>query len=311
MKKIGLLIAIIFVSLLAFAQEDGSTMQQPDKLPPLEVPWEKVNVGEFSEPVPYSPQRESDVMQYITIWRTIDLREKINHPLYFPITQKGTWRSLAQVILDAIDIKSPDNPNALPVYNEDECTERKTTAGVISGMSEAKTTPIYDPETNEEIGTSSYDDFYGPEAILSYRLKEVWFFDRQRSTLQTIILYVSPMIDKVKDNSQEDMGELMDDDMDNVGATVTQGRLGYIRYNDLRPYLAKQEVFNPRNSAQKMSLDDLLTHKRIFSSRIIARENVYGNREIQEYFTNPRDQVLESDRISAEIRQFEHDLWEF
>ena len=34
--------------------------------------------------IPYSPLREADVMWLRRVWRRVDLREKINHPFYFP-----------------------------------------------------------------------------------------------------------------------------------------------------------------------------------------------------------------------------------
>jgi hypothetical protein len=36
-------------------------------------------------------------------------------------------------------------------------------------------------------------------------------------------------------------------------------RLGYIMYDELRTYLAQQDVYNRKNNAQRLSLDDVLT----------------------------------------------------
>ena len=38
------------------------------------------------KPIPYPHVREADVMWAKKVWRVIDLREKINLPLYYPIS---------------------------------------------------------------------------------------------------------------------------------------------------------------------------------------------------------------------------------
>ena len=70
-------------------------------------------------------------------------------------------------------------------------------------------------------------------------------------------------------------------------------------------------MYNPKNNAQRLSLDDMMTWKREFSSFIYQEQNVYNNRQIDEYIANARDQRIESERITEKIRSFEHDLWEF
>ena len=96
-----------------------------------------------------------------------------------------------------------------------------------------------------------------------------------------------------------------------IGNTrIVCNQLGYIYYNELRPFLAKQEVFNVKNQAARLSFDDLITWKRDFSSLIYKESNVY-NRDIEDYIANSRDQRIESERITDKLRQFENDLWEF
>ena len=51
--------------------------------------------------IPYTHLREADVMWSKRIWRVIDLREKINHPLYYPTTPILDRKSLYDVIKDA------------------------------------------------------------------------------------------------------------------------------------------------------------------------------------------------------------------
>lgn len=309
MKKFGLLFASLLVVTVAFGQYDstGSTMEQPIR-PPVETSWENLEIGEFSDPVPYVHQRQGDVMYYITIWRTIDLREKVNHPLYFPIEQRGSWRSLGQVILDAINLNNPEAENSLRVYTDEFCNVPMSKENIKSALVEVKTQEIINPETFEVIGTQDITNEYKSYQILSYNVKEIWFFDKQRSLLDVRILEITPIIEYEKQSEAEPV-EGQEEEI--VSGSIQKKRVGYILYDELRPFLAKQEMYNIKNNAQRISFDDVITWKRQFTSYVYAEQNVYSDREIREYITNSRDQKIESDRITDNIRTFEHDLWEF
>ena len=67
----------------------------------LDKPWVKENTP-TRRVVPYTHVREADVMWHRRVWRTIDLREKINHPLYFPIQDIADRKSLFTVIKEGI-----------------------------------------------------------------------------------------------------------------------------------------------------------------------------------------------------------------
>lgn len=314
MKKLKLIAMMLLAVSFACAQEDdfdGSTMEQPVRKP-VEMPWEQVNVGDFADPIAYPPVRQADVMYYWTIWRTIDLREKINHPLYFPTEVRGTWRSLGQTIFDAIDFDNIERTEGvLPLYSDEMCTfpySREELPGILA---QTYTTADYDLETGEEIGTKEQILQFEAKEIISYNLKEVWYFDKQYSTFRVQILEISPIIEYERPNTNTD---IFDDDQgqdeEDVKANMMKKRVGYIYYNELRPFLAKQEVFNVKNNAARLSFDDLITWKRDFSSLIYKESNVY-DRDIEEYIANSRDQRIESERITDKLRNFEHDLWEF
>ncbi|MBQ1780184.1 MAG: gliding motility protein GldN [Bacteroidales bacterium] len=314
MKKLQLIVMMLLAVSFACAQEDdfdGSTMEQPVRKP-VEMPWEQVNIGDFAEPIAYPPVRQADVMYYWTIWRTIDLREKVNHPLYFPTEMRGTWRSLGQTIFDAIDFNNPEKTeDVLTLYSDEMCTVPYSRAELPGILAQTFTTTDYDIETGEEIGTKEIVQQFEAKEIISYNVKEVWYFDKQYSTFRVQILEIEPIIEYERPNNNTNIfDDDQEQDEEDVKANMMKKRVGYIYYNELRPFLAKQEVFNVKNNAARLSFDDLITWKRDFSSLIYKESNVY-DRDISDYIANSRDQRIESERITDKLRTFEHDLWEF
>lgn len=313
MKKFTLFAMMLLAACFAFAQDDevdGSTLEQPVRRP-VETPWEQVNTGDFTEPIAYTPVRQADVMYYWTIWRIIDLREKVNHPLYFPADQKGTWRSLGQTIFDAIDMSNPEKTDdVLPVYQDEMCTMPYSRDELQGLVSMTQTISDYDMETGEETGTKELIITFEPKQITQYRMKEVWYFDKQYSTFRVQILQIEPMIQYDRSEGKSSNYDDESEDSEDVKGELVLKSLGHIYYNELRPYLARQEVFNMKNQAARLSFDDLITWKRDFSSLIYKESNVY-DRDIEDYIANSRDQRIESERITDKLRTFEHDLWEF
>ena len=56
----------------------------------------------YRKPIPYVYEREADIMWQRRIWRVIDLREKINHPLYYPEDSLAKRPSLWQVLKNGV-----------------------------------------------------------------------------------------------------------------------------------------------------------------------------------------------------------------
>jgi gliding motility associated protien GldN len=299
-KRILLILSVVSFSFL-FAQTDDTKVPKP-----LTVPWEVIEVEEFPGPVPYPVVKQNDVIWSVTIWREIDLREKRNHALYFPTEPQGGFRSLGQVIIDAIDMANPDNENALPLYDSEHCNVKVERSEITNSLTNTRKIMQYDPNTGEPIKEIDLVEHFTTAQILSYRLKEVWFFDKNRGELSVRILEIEPFFEYEKD-----AGGAMDGDEDMVGSLKSKRRLGYIKYDELRPFLAQQLYFTANNTALRLTFDDILTWKRYFSSHIIAESNAQNNREIQDYIKNPRDQRLKSEEIMNRIRNYESELWEY
>ena len=53
--------------------------------------------------LPYAPIREADVLFKKRVWRILDMREKMNLPLYYPPQPTNGLKSLASTIFDALN----------------------------------------------------------------------------------------------------------------------------------------------------------------------------------------------------------------
>ena len=85
----------------------------------------------------------------------------------------------------------------------------------------------------------------------------------------------------------------------------------WVFFPDAREVLSKANSFNDKNSAQPISFDHLLNSRR-FSGVIYKEENVYGDRNIDGYVKdNSQLQLLESERLKDNIRNFESDMWTY
>jgi gliding motility associated protien GldN len=83
----------------------------------------------------------------------------------------------------------------------------------------------------------------------------------------------------------------------------------WVYFPELRDALARNEVFNPSNDANRISYDDLFMQRR-FSSTILGQSNVYDNRRIADYETG-RMALLEAEQVKEWLINIEHDMWEY
>ena len=69
-------------------------------------------------------------------------------------------------------------------------------------------------------------------------------------------------------------------------------------------------AYNPNNNTRRLTFDQIF-QMRYFNAIVMKEDNVY-DREIKDYkANNPMEQLLESKRIREEIRNREHDYWQF
>lgn len=228
-----------------------------------------------------APIREADIFWEKRIWRLIDVREKMNQAFMYP--EAPFFDILSKAALEG----------DLTLYDaEDEKFTRALSKEEIDEvMFEIDTVPITDLETGEVIlKVIKNEIFY--EDIKRFRIKEVWYFDEQRGSLQVRILGIAPII--------EVYGE--------AGEFRYEQPLFWIHYPSSREVLARHPVFVVGNDAAMTSWEDIF-EMRYFASTIYKASNIRDQR-IQDY-ANGLDALLEADKIKKELFNYEHDLWSY
>lgn len=312
---------------------------------PVNVPTEGIIDGVFIQEhiptkrmIPYEYVREADVIWSHRAFEYIDLREKINHPLYYPfdeITMSGVWVrnatrwSLWTVIRhhilngdlrvfspynplnqfgewDGYELKYPVDPQpGLNFYTDSAYREEMVYyLGRLGPQSDIPETDEYGdpvvitmPDGSQTFKYPPRDTiWYTSKDIIQYRMKEDWFFDKERSVLDVRILALAPVVYKVEEDA-------------NGKQSINGTReLFWLYFPHCRFIFNNYFSYNDKNDAQWMSFDDLFW-KRRFNAVIYKESNVY-NRDVESYRTGV-DALRESDKIKNTIRNIEHDVWSF
>lgn len=277
-----------------------------------------------AKPIEYGYVDDRDMLWSKTIWETIDLNERVNFPLYFPKINNGFLsadrRSLFRNLMDGIN-----EGKIVEVYADGyfkkkltmEEIQQQLYASIVNdeGKSICNSQGIGPAECENYIRNnieiiqndnpgSIVTDFIDEaklesEGITQFFVKGTWYFDKRLGELKYRLLGIAPAAINPLLQLQKNIS---DDDK-------TIQPLFWIWFPNSREKLSNSFVFNPRNSSQRISFDHLLNSRR-FNAVIYREENVYEDRNINEYIQKDAlRQLLESERIKSVIRDFEQDMW--
>ena len=302
-KNSIVIIVLGLSSTFTFAQSNLLYAKKPEQIG-------KKTAAELSadndKPLPYGYVHDRDILMGKRTWEIIDLDERVNFPLYFPVDgdvmTSPDRRPLYNVLVAAIkEGKISD------VFDSSYFTTKRTLKDIESSLFKIDTSDVGRDQMNEDInayrnGTKKISEEYIRKTEIqaynvdSYKVAGYWYFDKRQGELKYRLLGICPMVPDVyeMDNANPEMIELF-----------------WVYFPAARDVLHSAKAFNNRNSAMAFTFDHLLNARR-FSGVIYQEENVYGDRLIKDYMKeNAQMQLLESERVKEKIRDFEQDMWNY
>ena len=283
MKSLIILILSLIFCISSYGQSNLLNAKKPSEIGTELIKAEKKSIE-------YPEVDDTDVLWSKVVYEFIDLNEKLNFQLLFPVNDEqytSTRKSLWKIIRENVENGSIDE--VFDVRNDNFLNSNKITGTEkIKDFYGSKFTP----------GDSRPQTYATSSDITGYKIKGVWFFDKKHSEMKYRLLGIQPVGRNLKESGKE------------------QGYF-WIWYPSIRDVLSNHMVFNDKNNNNRISFDDLLVNRR-FSSYIYKYDNVYGDRTIRDYIRQRNGEsnrqyqlrlIMESERIKKEILDFDVDMW--
>lgn len=297
LKSFLLTVSGVFVITSAYAQANLLNAKKPEE---IGVKTEAQLALDNDKPLEYGYVDDRDILFSKLTWEKVVLDERANFPLYFPVDTNNIGsnrRSLFDVLVRSIKEGKIEN-----MYDDSYFTTKLTARDLVPRMSKIDTLDIGIEQYNAE-------GFVDPEYIIkrdiqaydisAYFIKGLWYFDKRLGEMRYRLLGLAPAAPDVNFIDSEDE------------ANKQPIALFWIFFPEAREVLHEAKSFNNKNSAMPVSFDHLLNARR-FNGYMYKEENVYGDRQVNEYVAdNALMQLLESDRIKEKIRNFEQDMWSY
>lgn len=235
---------------------------------------------------PTSAPMGEDVVWRRDIYRELDLTKDANAPLYYPEEAIGKEMNLFTYIFKLM------MTGQIRVY-------QYRLDGNESFREEDKVNPktflddyhiFYEKQPNGSIRLDNSD--IPSREVKSYYLKEAAYFDQHTSTFHIKVLALCPIMTRE----------------DDFGDGGNKYPLFWVKYDDLAPFLSKQQVMASNlNNAATMSLDDYFVRNQ-YKGKIYKTHNLQG-KTLAQYCTNDSAMAKEQKRIEAELATFEKNIW--
>lgn len=283
MKKIILLLMLVGLVQGAFAQPEARRQAH-------QKAQNKSNANNMTTRAqimfPTAASMDEDVVWRRDIYRELDLNEDANAPLYYPVEPLGSqvnlftyiFKLMMQGRIKAYQYKLDGNES----FNADDVVKPKTFLDNYH---------IYYEKDAQ--GRTHLDNSDIPsKEVKSYYIKETTYYDQHTATFHTKVLALCPIMTR-------------DDDFGDGGNKYP---LFWVKYDDLAPFLSKQQIMTSNlNNAATMSIDDYFLRNQ-YKGKIYKTNNMLG-KTLAQYCSSDSAMSKEQKKIEAELAAFEKNLW--
>jgi gliding motility associated protien GldN len=289
---------LVFISILgsvaSYAQPNLLNAKIPEE---IGLKSDAQLISDNDRPLEYGYVDDRDVLMGKTVWEIIDLSERINFPLYFPIDTANIGsdrRPLYDVLTRAIK-----NGEITEVYSDSYFNTKKSYKDIKASLTRIDTTDAGREQINA--GQQISPEYIVKQDLTAqdvsqYKIKGYWYFDKRQSELKYRLLGICPVTPDVYTMNSEEKDYI---------------ELFWVFFPASRDVLHEAKAFNDKNSAMPITFDQILNSRR-FNAVIYQEENVYGDRAIVSYMKdNAQNQLLEAERVKDKIRDFEEDMWNY
>jgi len=247
--------------------------------------------------------REDDVRWSRVVYRVIDMREKQNYQLYFPMRASDEYRSLFRVMLDAITDEIPvyrrNARDLKPQFNDEDRLVGDELSKVFAYDNDNDNNLIQQDSVSKELKVNT-DQYYNyVKNQFKFLVQEIIFFDKHSSRMYSQIMAIAPLYALHPDNTKSKKSIKY----------FQESVLCWFSFDELRPYLAKQFVIPNGNETQRLTYDEFFAQK-LYSSYLLGDSNMF-NRMLLDYVVDPVKIKKEQDRLETELMNVEQDLWEY
>jgi len=246
-------------------------------------------------PLPYEHLRWDDALYSEKVWRELDLREKMNQTFRYEAEDDNGGQMFIQILLKAV------RRDSIMAFNDDRFTDpitREQLDRMVSG-GDPDTVPVYDiNDPSKIVKYTVTQKAFDPKTVNKIRIMEQWIVDREASRMFCRIIGIAPLKTVYVPGTTKERGQEV---------------MFWVYYPDLRPILAKYEVYNPKNLGYGRMTWEELFESRMFSSYITKSTlDNPGNKTLKQMFPdNDILRLLEGENIRERIFTFEQDLWSY